>query len=162
MNVKPFLAVAFAAAAAASAAQAQTPRPAVRDSVVAVVERFFTAMAERDTAALSAVFLPDAGSAVVQHMRDSSVVVTAPISGFKAQLPQMTRTLLERMWDAQVLEHRGIAVLWTPYDFHVDGSFSHCGVDAFTLVRSRDGWKISSVAYTVETEGCLASPLGPP
>src|SRR5690606_1018379 len=141
---------------------AQGASAGARDSVVAVVERFFSAMAERDTAAMSAVFLPDAGSAIVQHMGDSSVVATAPISGFKDQLPKVTRALLERMWDAEVLEHRGIAVLWTPYDFHVDGSFSHCGVDAFTLVRARDGWKISSVAYTVETKGCPASPLGAP
>lgn len=152
----------FAVAVWAPAAHAQEPSAGARDSVVAAVERFFTAMAERDTAAISALFLPDAGSAIVQHMGDSSVVATAPISGFKDRLPNMTRTLLERMWDAEVLEHRGVAVLWTPYDFHVDGRFSHCGVDAFTLVRARDGWKISSVAYTVETDNCPASPLGAP
>jgi SnoaL-like domain len=162
MNRNAALGVLLAAATLAPAAHAQTAAPAVRDSVIAVVERFFTAMAERDTAAVSAVFLPDAGSAIVQHMGDSSVVATAPISSFRTQLPQMTRTLLERMWDAQVLEHRGLAVLWTPYDFHVDETFSHCGVDAFTLVRTREGWKISGVAYTVETTGCPPSPLGPP
>lgn len=162
MRPRPLLLVMLATAVFAPAAAAQTPDPAVRDSVVGVVERFFTAMTERDTAAMSAVFLPDAGSAIVQHMGDSSAVASAPISAFQAQLPQMTRTLLERMWDAQVLEHHGVAVLWTPYDFHVDGKFSHCGVDAFTLVRTRNGWKISSVAYTVETSGCPASPLGAP
>ena len=49
-----------------------------------------------------------------------------------------------------------------PYDFHRDGEFSHCGVDAFTLVRTESGWKISGGVYTVETEGCAPSPLGPP
>jgi hypothetical protein len=69
--------------------------------------------------------------------------------------------MLERMWDARVLIHGRIAVLWTPYDFHRDGKFSHCGVDAFSLVKTDDGWKIAGFIYTVEPEGCRPSPLGP-
>lgn len=45
-----------------------------------------------------------------------------------------------------------IAVVWTPYAFHVDRELSHCGVDAFSLVDGGDGeWKIAGVVYTVES-----------
>jgi len=51
--------------------------------------------------------------------------------------------------------------VWTPYDFWVDGKFSHCGIDIFDLVKTAEGWKISGATYTVERTGCAASPLGP-
>ena len=70
--------------------------------------------------------------------------------------------MLERMWDATVLVHGPLAQVWTPYDFHADGEFSHCGVDAFTLIKTSEGWRVSGVAYTVEPTGCEPSPLGPP
>jgi hypothetical protein len=35
-------------------------------------------------------------------------------------------------------------------------------MDAFTLVRVDGGWQIASATYTVEPEGCPASPLGDP
>jgi hypothetical protein len=53
-------------------------------------------------------------------------------------------------------------VVWTPYDFHIDGEFSHCGIDAFNMVRTDEGWKIASIVWTVERTGCENSPLGPP
>ena len=34
-------------------------------------------------------------------------------------------------------------------------------VDAFDLVETPEGWKISGGVYTVDTEGCAPSPLGP-
>ena len=57
--------------------------------------------------------------------------------------------------------HGPIASVWTPYDFWVDGKFSHCGIDIFDLVKTAEGWKISGLTYTVERTGCAPSPLGP-
>jgi len=61
-----------------------------------------------------------------------------------------------------VLIHKEIAVVWTKYDFHREGKFSHCGVDAFNLIKTQEGWKISGIFYTVEKEGCEEGPLGSP
>ena len=69
--------------------------------------------------------------------------------------------LLERMWAPKVFCHERIAVVWTSYDFHRNRQFSHCGVDAFTLIKTEQGWKIASIVYTVEKNGCPESPLGP-
>ncbi len=67
----------------------------------------------------------------------------------------------ERIWQPTVLQHGPLAVVWAPYDFHLGTKFSHCGVDSFTLVRRREGWRIADVAFTMEPEGCKPSPLGP-
>lgn len=77
-------------------------------------------------------------------------------------MPGRSERVLERMWDPTVLVHGDVAVVWTPYDFHVDGRFSHCGVDAFSLLRGKEGWKIAGVVFTMEPDECEPSPLGPP
>jgi hypothetical protein len=66
------------------------------------------------------------------------------------------------MWNPKVLIHGGLAVVWADYDFHLNGKFSHCGVDSVTLVTVSGAWKISGIAYTMETSECTPSPLGPP
>jgi hypothetical protein len=71
-------------------------------------------------------------------------------------------TPLERMWDPEVRVHGPLATVWTKYDFHNDGAFSHCGVDSFQLVKTAEGWKIAGAAYTVERTKCAPHPAGPP
>jgi hypothetical protein len=73
----------------------------------------------------------------------------------------MRDTFVERMWEPVVQVHGPIATLWAPYDIHRNRQFVHCGVDAFTLIRTTTGWKIATVVYTAEPTGCAPSPLGP-
>ena len=47
-----------------------------------------------------------------------------------------------------------LAMAWTPYQFYWKGSFSHCGVDAFQLVRMNDGWKIQYLIDTRRKNNC--------
>ena len=74
-----------------------------------------------------------------------------------ARLRQSKETHRERIWDPDVRVHGSIATVWAPYDFWTDGKFSHCGVDAFDLIKTSDGWKISGGAFTMEAK----CPLGP-
>ena len=66
------------------------------------------------------------------------------------------------MWAPVVQVQGRIASVWTPYDFHIDGRFSHCGIDTITLLRTDAGWRIAGLLYTVQRTGCAPSPLGPP
>lgn len=70
---------------------------------------------------------------------------------------------LERMWEPRTEVSGPVATVWAPYDFHIDGQFSHCGIDAFQLIRQDDRWMILSVVYTMRRgDDCEPSPLGPP
>ena len=62
-----------------------------------------------------------------------------------------------RSW-REVRTDGGIASLITRYDFHRGSEFSHCGVDAFQLVRQPTGWIVSGLAYTVRRTGCTSPP----
>ena len=63
----------------------------------------------------------------------------------------------EVYWKPTVLIQDGIAVVWTPYQFERDGKRSHCGIDVFNLVQIDGAWRIASVMYTVEPQGCPKS-----
>ena len=82
-------------------------------------------------------------------------------AGFLESLAQHPESeLRERMWDHQVLVDGPLAQVWGPYDFHVDGKFSHCGVNSIGLVRGADGWRVAAVSYTMRKDGCAAPPAG--
>jgi hypothetical protein len=81
---------------------------------------------------------------------------------FFDSLPKGQGKSLERMWNPDVRIHGAIATVTTPYDFHRDGKFSHCGIDVFNLVKTPDGWKIAGAMWTIQRTGCPPSPLGPP
>ena len=52
-------------------------------------------------------------------------------------------------------------MVWTRYDFYIDSEFSHCGTDAWIMLRTDQGWRIASLAWTSEQD-CEPGPLGPP
>jgi hypothetical protein len=71
-------------------------------------------------------------------------------------LANKEHVLEERMREkeVQVQIHKQLAMVWAPYDLWINKQFSHCGIDVFTLIKTNQGWKIASLAYTVEPAGC--------
>jgi ketosteroid isomerase-like protein len=141
------------------------PAQAARDdsAVVATVQRLFDGMSRRDTAALRALLLP--GTRFVALPVDGAATPTPRVqtdSAFLRLLVARPERLLERMWTPTARVEGTIATVWTPYDFHRDGKFSHCGVDTVTLLRTAAGWQIAALVYTVQRTGCAPSPLGAP
>ncbi|WP_374541936.1 nuclear transport factor 2 family protein [Flavobacterium sp.] len=48
----------------------------------------------------------------------------------------------ERLLDYKIQIDGTMAHVWTPYEFYVNGSFSHSGVNSFTLFYENNQWKI--------------------
>jgi hypothetical protein len=70
---------------------------------------------------------------------------------------------VERGFKPEVRVSGPVAMIWLPYDFYLDGKWSHCGVDAFTLIKSQAGWRIATVVWSVEQPpACQRHPSGPP
>ena len=151
----------FATSAVLLAPHAAHAQSASRDSVIAVVNQFFRAMESSDSAAAARTVHGPGSTYAFRVQGDSATMRSESLSGFPSMLVRNQRKLVERMWDPTVHVHGPIAVVWTQYDFHIDGRFSHCGIDAFTVVRLAEGWRIVNIAYTTEQTGCKPSPLGP-
>ena len=131
-------------------------------AVLAVVERFFDAMARGDVEAARAVTTPEGRFYSVREVDGAPVLRTFTNEESFAQWGEGSERMLERIWEAEVRVDGLIATVRAPYDFHVGDRLSHCGVDVIDLVKTAEGWKMTGGVYTVETEGCAESPLGPP
>lgn len=125
-------------------------------SVLAAVQRLFDAMAARDAAAARVVLMPE--GRIVQFREGAGAPTVSSQAEFPDRIGAASAPLRERIWDAKVLVHGRIAQVWAPYDFHRGETFSHCGVDSISLVKTAEGWKIAGLAYTVETTGCASLP----
>src|SRR5438270_367288 len=95
-------------------------------------------------------------------VRPDGTAVAIPYEKWLEYLSVSKDSWLERIWNPRVLEHESIAVVWAEYDFHLNGKFSHCGIDSFNLLKTAAGWKIAAIADTHEVSGCPPSRLGPP
>lgn len=65
-------------------------------------------------------------------------------------------------WKEELLDFRieatdNIAHVWTPYNFYLNDTLRHCGVNSFQLYNNGTSWKIIAIADTRNQEGCLAT-----
>ena len=128
-------------------------------AVLAVVQGAFDAMRTRDTAAFRAAWVPGARIVTTYTDRQGKPAVrTSEIEGFIGAIAGFKEEVRERIFDPQVKVVDNLATVWTEYDLHAGGRFSHCGVDAFHLARTESGWKIVHVTDTQRREGCPARP----
>ncbi|MEX2231620.1 MAG: nuclear transport factor 2 family protein [Cyclobacteriaceae bacterium] len=121
--------------------------------VLQLVENFFIALEKQDTTAFKNIFLKDARNYAVRDVKDSVIVRSQPSSGFRFTAGQVLKERLRKKTTIAKIEGR-IAMVWAPYDLWINDTFSHCGVDVFTLIKTSEGWRIASIAYTMEKTGC--------
>lgn len=141
-----------------SAAAAQ-PAPD-RDEVLKVVQAFVDTMTARDVEGARKVLQPQ-GRFHATRMRDGKPDIRAfSNEEYLADLSAAKTRMQERIWNPEVRIRGTIASVWAPYDFWIDGKFSHCGIDAFDLIKTEEGWKLAGGVYTLESK-CEPSPLGP-
>lgn len=150
------LLMALSSSLVSSTALAQTEQEAVLNTV----DAFFAAMTARDGDQLRSLTIQGSlniWAANPAEARELNIInYSQLINRFSAEGPQM----VERYWDPTVLIEGNIALFWAPYDFHVDGSFSHCGIDSFQLVKRDGRWLLSNLSWTRQYDNCAPSPLG--
>lgn len=63
-------------------------------------------------------------------------------------------TFEEKLLSYTIQVDGAMANAWTPYEFYLNGKFSHCGVNSFQLMKTDAGWKIIYLVDTRRKEGC--------
>jgi len=126
------------------------------DSVKAAVNNLFTAMKTSNATGITAAF---AEGAILQTIstKDGNVKVeSASIEDFANSISKIAPgDADERISFDMVKVDADLAIAWTPYQFYYKGSFSHCGVNSFQLVRVSGEWKIQYIIDTRRRESCL-------
>lgn len=122
--------------------------------VLAVVQQLFDGMRAKDTAKMRALLHPQARM-VSPGVRDGAptVSVESP-DGWLASVARSTNLLDERTRNPVVHLDGALASVWIEYTFYVGPRLNHCGIDAFHLVRTADGWRIIDLADTRRRENC--------
>jgi hypothetical protein len=122
-------------------------------TILNVVNSFFLHIEKQDTSAMKTIFLKEAFDYYVRADKDTVISGGRPSLTFNFS-PDKILTEKIRKGQEKINIHQHLATVWAPYDFWVNGVMHHCGVDAFTLIKTQEGWKIASIGFTVETEGC--------
>jgi len=125
------------------------PTPAAEEAaILEVVDRFMHAISNNDDAAMTAIRIEGGTNTVA---RANGMVTRRPFQ--PGGRPGAYR---ERYWDPVVHVRGSLAVVWTPYEFWNNGKTSHCGIDAFEMVKENGTWRIGHMMWTVEPDGCGA------
>jgi hypothetical protein len=143
-----------------TSAQAPAKAPDARPAVIAIADSALAAITRGDVVALTDLMVPEAvmfptstrDGVTVYRVRTREAQRNAPMTG-----------IVERGFAPHAMVSGGVAMVWYPYDLYVNDTWSHCGVDVFTLVKSRDRWRIASLAWSAEQPPvCEKHPAGPP
>ena len=127
-----------------------------RAAVLATVQKVFDAMRTRDTALLRQAFDSSARLAGVSARGGPAAVRLTTPTAFGAAIVSAPAGNIwnERIWDPEVRIDGEVAQVWAYYTFHRNTAFSHCGVDAFMLLKVGSEWKITQLADSRRTTGC--------
>jgi hypothetical protein len=157
------LAVAAAACSRAPATPTPTPLASTADSaaVAGTLTRMFDALRTKDAATLRGILHADARFTLLRPAPDGSVRVNV-ITGdqfLQSTTGPNARGLDEPIRNIHVTVDGPLATAWAEYQVRVNGAVSHCGYDAFHLVKTAAGWQVLNTADSFRREGC--GPLWP-
>jgi hypothetical protein len=125
-------------------------------AVADVVNRLFKGMETRDTSLMRSTFSKEITMVSFSKDKNNEVVLKKEesILPWLKGVAAPHETYYEETWDLKVQVDGEFAQAWCDYAFYLGHAFHHCGVDAFQLYKSKDGWKIFQLADTRRKEGC--------
>lgn len=133
---------------------------------LAVVDAAFDAIRAKDQAAMLSLFLPDGTSTRLRDARelpaDASPLRRTTNAALISQAFNTDSDIEERWTGTPTVRVDGdLALVWGRYEFLVDGSIAHCGVNHVDLVRLDGRWRITNWTWSVQTENCIRVPAAP-
>ncbi len=127
---------------------------AEKEKVISVVQQLLDVLETGDFQNVQKNLIPGAYLARVQDGNKENPVNFRTFDEFFNSLAQAKDRRKETMSGVKVVIHKKIALVWGDYELFLNGQLHHCGVNAITLIKDKDAWKIANLVYTYETEGC--------
>jgi ATP-dependent exoDNAse (exonuclease V) alpha subunit len=133
-------------------AGAQTEEEAVKKPIVAL----FDGMRKSDTTLLRSAFAPTSILQTIGRNKEGKTVIrTDDVNKFIEAVGKPQEQVLDERITFETIKIDGnLAIVWTPYQFYIGQTFSHCGVNSFQLVKLDGEWKIQYLIDTRRKEGC--------
>ena len=122
------------------------------DQIKAVISKTFSAMKSVDSVALKSCFTSNAMLHISQVKPEGNTLREVPAAKFiQNVMSRKPGDMDERVlsWGPILIDHE-MATAWVPYEFYLNGKYTHKGVDVFLLVKTGDEFKIQTLMYNMQ------------
>jgi hypothetical protein len=122
-----------------------------KKEILQKVQQFFDALETQDTVLYKSILLKDGQTWAISEKDGKVKYSMRQFSDRLKTLINPASIIQEKTLSSQVMIHKQIAMAWVPYTLDISGKFSHTGVDVFTLLKTSEGWKISTLGFTIDS-----------
>ncbi|MEC7264740.1 MAG: nuclear transport factor 2 family protein [Bacteroidota bacterium] len=142
-------------------ANAQGPNPSeeeTKQKIKSVIETFFDGFHKQDSTIIKSTV---ANNVVLQttakNPQGKTLFKNEEFSKFLKSIVSIPDSVKfeEKLTSFSIQIDRTMANAWVGYEFWLNDTFSHCGIDSFQLVDFDGEWKIVYLIDTRGKEGCL-------
>lgn len=127
-----------------------------RAAVATTINQLFAGMLAGDSSSVATLLHPNARLQTAGTDNKGQVqLYSGDIKAWLTAIASNPAGTLDEQLSSMVIEvDSPLAMAWTDYRFIAGGQFSHCGTNAFQLIKMADGWQIHQVTDTRRREGC--------
>jgi len=129
-------------------------------SIRQIVQQFQAAIIAHDGKTLGGLFLQDHDSwlsvaddktwaDVKQRHPEAKKVLHSSWKEFADMVQKSPKPIEERFYKVRIDTNGAVASVYFDFDFLSDGKVTNRGSESWQLVRAEDGWKISSMLYSI-------------
>lgn len=125
--------------------------------IKSTIDQLFDGIRANDSLLIQPILHQTCTLQTIQNDKDGNVIISKTDMAAFIKSVGTKRAgvqLDERLSGYDIKIDGDMATVWTPYSFFVNNNFSHCGVNAFTLIRQNDSWKILSITDTRRKTDC--------
>ncbi|MGR3810225.1 nuclear transport factor 2 family protein [Jiulongibacter sp. NS-SX5] len=122
------------------------------------IEVFFKGMAKGDSSIMAQTLTKEATlKSIYTDAKTGKTIVRS--EELKKLLLSVANKPVDQVYEERIESYHiaidgKMGMAWTPYQFFLNGKFSHCGVNLFTLVYTEENWKILSITDTRRRNDC--------
>jgi len=116
--------------------------------VLSCLEHMFDAMHHKDIPRLKEILIENGQYHAINL--NSGKITCKSFNDFIESLPKSNTQYSELLLNPTVKLEGKIAMIWSKYEFKIDGKHSHFGTELFSFIKVNEKWKINSSTYTVD------------
>ena len=130
-----------------------------QQEVKKVIETFFIGLHKGDSTIMKSTLHKDIKIQTTFTNREglknlNTQSIQALLTGVANKKPE--NVYLEKLLSYDIKIDGNLASVWTPYEFYLNDSFSHCGANSFQLFNNNGRWQIIYIVDMRRRDNCKA------